>query len=252
MPIKFNINVTSIVLILIVIAAVCYFLLFYTPSKLKQAEEEYMKLRDDLVAKNKELDDHIKELEADKKEIFEKLSAEEEKTAKLETEIQKGKARLANQLAKIKKMPDDEVVIKTRTYLNEYLEETEPEEKTKILEKDIFKMKTNVNWSFLAMGTNLSALTERKYLKFTLKSQLEGKVTSLENQKGYFSNLYDKQLAITEDWTKKYENEQVLRKESESLYEVCKKQLGSGKLKSFLFGSGLGAGVGLLISLLIK
>ena len=63
MPIKFNINVTSIVLILIIIAVGCYFLLFYTPSKLKQAEEEYMKLRYDLEAKNKALDDHIKELE---------------------------------------------------------------------------------------------------------------------------------------------------------------------------------------------
>jgi len=249
-PIKFSINITTIILIIIVIGAFCFFLFSYTPSKLKKAEEEYTALKKSLEEKNKESKARIKVLEMEKDEIRKKIQAEEEKSEKLEREIETGEKKLATALARIKRMPDDEIVNETRVYLNEYLQKTKTEEPKNISDKDIFKMRNNVSWSFFAMKTNFSVLTEHESLKFTLVPKLEEKAGSLEKQKTHYFSLYKKQLGITEECENMYENEKALREKCESTYEICKKQLGKGKVKSFLMGSGVGAAIVFVLTLI--
>ncbi len=249
MALKFNINLSTIILIIIVIASFCFFLFIYTPSKLKQAEKEYEKLKKDLENKNVELETHIQELEKHKSNLLKNLEAEKERSELLEGRIKQGQRDLRTALAQIQKMTDDEVVINTRSYLNEFLAAKEAEVTEQISREDIFKMRNNVAWSFGAMRTNYSVLTEHKYLAFTLKPQLEEKCQNLESQRDQYSELYETQLGITEDRTKMYENEKTLRVNSESLYELCKKKLRTTKVRSFLLGSGVGAALVLLISL---
>ena len=249
MALKFNINLSTIILIIIVIASSCFFLFIFTPSKLKQAEKEYEQMKKDLENKNVELETHIQELEMHKSDLLKNLAAEKERSELLEGRIRKGQRELKNALSQIQKMTDDEVVINTRSYLNEFLVAKEAEATEVISGEDIFKMKNNVAWSFSAMRTNYSVLTEHKYLAFTLKPQLEEKCQNLESQKDQYSELYETQLGITEDRTKMYVNEKTLRENSESLYDLCKKKLRTSKVKSFLLGSGVGAAFVILISL---
>lgn len=249
MAYKSNIILCTIILIIVVIAVFCFFFFYYTPSKLKQAEKEYEEMKESLEKKNRELASHIKELEERKKDIEDNLLAEKERGRQLEKEIREGERRILRLLSEIQKLTDDEIVINTRIYLNEYLAEKKAEDTEKISEGDIFNTKKNVTWSFRAMKTNYSVLIEHKYLAFTLKPQLEEKCENLENQRDYYSDLYDTQLGITEDRTKMYDNEKALREQCESIYDVCKKQLRSSKVKSFLLGSGLGAALVLIISL---
>lgn len=250
MALKFNINLSTIILIIIVIVSSCFFLFIYTPSKLKQAEKEYEQMKKNLENKNVELETHIKELEQSKNAIYRNLLAEKERGELLEGRIRKGQRELKNALSQIQKMTDDEVVINTRSYLNEFLAAKEVEGPEEISGEDIFKMKNNVAWSFSAMRTNYSVLTEHKHFAFTLKPQLEEKCQNLESQRDSYSELYKTQLGITEDRTKMYINEKTLREKSESLYDICKKQLRTTKVRSFLLGSGAGAVLVILISLL--
>ncbi|MCU0285080.1 MAG: hypothetical protein MUF15_01655 [Acidobacteria bacterium] len=243
----------KVILFIIVIAVVIiFFSFFYTHNQdaLKKAEEEYNALKKDLLNKNELLEKEIAAINADKIRIEKELSLEKERSTQLKSELNNTKEKLKAQLSQVEKMPDNEIVSNTRNFLSLYIRENPINGKNMLAQNDLFQTNTNVNWSFLSMRLNLGILTEHHNWRTEFIPKLEAESASFKKQSEYNSNLYAEEKKVSEKRNEQYENERTLRLKSESLYGTCKKTLKSGKIKSFLIGGGIGAGLVLILSLL--
>ena len=243
-------NLLTVILLLLLIGVVAYFLGAYTPAKVRAAEAKYAEAKAAVEEVNKKLDEEIRQLEQEKTVIQGRLLEAEKQIAVLKTDLEKSRGALIVALNKVRKMTDDEVVRNTRIYLNAYLEKSRPAEAFRATEKDLYLTPVNAAWSFPTMKVNLEVLVEHNSLKLAQVPVLEEWNKKLETQKSECAQLVANQEAITKSTREQYQNEMKLRRQCEELNTTLKRQLRSGKVKSLVIGSGVGAGVVLLLSLL--
>jgi len=172
-------------------------------------------------SQKKVLNESISKLEAQiekGKNSIQKLMDESDEAAKkiadIEKKLKAEKQQHQLDLAKVAELAPDEVVIKTREYLE-------------VSDSEIFLTQLGVQFSLDASYTNLKKLNT---LEFTLVIEIprieaimgeqKQEIQKLREASDTFNGTLEKAAKLTADWKKKYEGEYALRKSAEKSFNL--------------------------------
>ena len=252
MPVRLNVNLTSIILIVVLVVAVIFFMKFYTPARLKEAIRAYNTLVDSLPSENEKLYAARDSLATEYDDMKTKYADLQINYGTLRRKNKEAIDDLKRKIAMIADMPLDSIIEHTRIYLNQY-QAAELAVTPNISNKDIYRIKnSNTIWSQVPVRTNFYILTEHNSYKSVIIPNLTEQCTTLT----VMNNNLEQQVVNREEMIgniqQEVEHERMMHDQCAKTLDICKKQLRFAQWKFFGIGLAVGIPVGVGSAVLIR